>query len=350
MTPYISPRDCTDTANCVNYMKTNIDNALARIPASKRIVLEMMAFDRETDDGSNPATREWAHDIPTLAALQDATYDRAYNNPRVLALLMFAYSRGNGAQKATDRIPEIKARHMAQGAQLMRWAAVIDTPGNGTTVTQPFSFGGWATDLAALSGSGVDFIHLYAYLNGSPTFIGQASTIPGSRPDVAAFLGDSRFAGSGYGLVVGGLGARTYTFVAYAHSTADGSFTPRVVTVNTTTLPPMLNIDVPGPGNVSSPFLIGGWAVDPRSPTGTGVATVHVYAHPASGAAPIFIPGSYGGDRPDVAAYVGSPRFTPCGFGAVASLAPGTYTIVAYALSTETGTFSIVQTVTVTVS
>ena len=45
--------------------------------------------------------------------------------------------------------------------------------------------------------------------------------------------------------------------------------------------------------------------------------------------------------RPDVAAFYGaSSRFTNSGFGLVASLHPGDYTVVAFAHSAVTGTFN----------
>jgi hypothetical protein len=90
---------------------------------------------------------------------------------------------------------------------------------------------------------------------------------------------------------------------------------------------------------VTQPFILGGWAIDARAPTGTGVDTVHVWAWPANGGAPIFCGASYGGSRPDVGALYGA-RFTNSGFTIqVRGLPQGVYTFVASAHSTFTNTF-----------
>ena len=50
----------------------------------------------------------------------------------------------------------------------------------------------------------------------------------------------------------------------------------------------MLAIDAPQTGaNVSSSFLVGGWAIDLRPGSGPGVNLIHVWAYPTSGAAQI---------------------------------------------------------------
>jgi hypothetical protein len=86
--------------------------------------------------------------------------------------------------------------------------------------------------------------------------------------------------------------------------------------------------------------LLGGWAIDATSPSGTGVDTVHVYAVNAAGT-PFFCGASYGGARGDVGAVYGS-RFTNSGYTiAVRGLAQGTYTFIAYAHSTVTNAFDI---------
>jgi hypothetical protein len=258
-------------------------------------------------------------------------------------MAMFSYARPGG----TRDYPSLKARHQDQGAQLMRWMR-IDAPASGA-VTQPFSMGGWAVDLAASAGPGVDTIHVWAHPSSGapPTFVGAAYPVAGLRPDVGAFFDDGRFSDSGWGLSANGLGAGTYLVVAYAHSSVTGTFT-HVRGVTVTVPPPLMNLDAPGAGsNVPSTFLVGGWAIDPAAASGTGVSTVHVWAFSSTGAA-TFLGASYGGDRADVAAVFGA-RFRYSGFTVVASLPPGSYTIVAYALSTVTNTFSNARSANVTV-
>jgi hypothetical protein len=102
----------------------------------------------------------------------------------------------------------------------------IDTPGNNQAVGSNFLVAGWATDLGATSGSGVDAIHVWAYPNpgsgAAPRFLGSAS-LNGARPDVAAAFGPNAQR-SGFGLNVTGLPAGVYDIVVYVHSTLTGTF------------------------------------------------------------------------------------------------------------------------------
>jgi Tol biopolymer transport system component len=104
---------------------------------------------------------------------------------------------------------------------------------------------------------------------------------------------------------------------------------------------PQVVIDAPrANAPVDQPFMIGGWAADLDAPTGTGVTTIHAWAYPASGGAPIFLGATvYGGMRPDVAAVYGD-QFTESGFGLIAQgLAAGDYDVALFAWSTETMAF-----------
>ena len=68
--------------------------------------------------------------------------------------------------------------------------------------------------------------------------------------------------------------------------------------------------------------MIGGWAVDLDAAEGTGVTTLHAWAYPAAGGAPIFLGATaYGGARPDVAAVHGD-QFKDSGFGLIAQGLP----------------------------
>ena len=71
------------------------------------------------------------------------------------------------------------------------------------------------------------FLHIYAYLYGTtPQFLGAPNTVAGSRPDVGAWLQDSRFTDSGYGLTVSGLPAGTHLLVVYPYSSVSGFASP----------------------------------------------------------------------------------------------------------------------------
>ena len=95
-------------------------------------------------------------------------------------------------------------------------------------------------------------------------------------------------------------------------------------------------------------FVVAGWAVDAGGTTGPGVDAVHVWAYPSTGATAVFVgQATYGGARPDVAAFLGS-SFANCGYGLTASLPAGDYTLVVFARSVATKQFSS-QTVRITV-
>lgn len=254
----------------------------------------------------------------------------------------------------------------------------IDTLTPGGTVPTTFAVNGWAVDLTSANQSGVDAVHIYAFpnwsLSSSPIFLGVAG-YGGERRDVAARLGPA-FANSAFVLPNVTLPAGPYTIVVYARSTITGTFSgeARAITVRPPG-DPFMALDSPQNGAiVSQPFLVGGWAVDRDAvwsgntgpyPYGPGVDAVHLWAFPAAGAAPIFLgPATYGGYRPDVPAAIhpsgaqctgyvdpyGVCRFGRSGFGAyVQSLPPGDYTIVAYAHSSVTGTFSAQRQAAITV-
>ena len=220
------------------------------------------------------------------------------------------------------------------------------SPTSITTLSQPFTIAGWAADLSAPTGTGIDAIDVWAYPNpgsgASPIFVGSAS-YGIQRPDVGAAHG-SQFTNSGFSRAVNGLGAGQYQFVAYGRSTLTGSFdVSRTVTVNITipTTMPRMAVDAPAVGATVFPsFRVAGWAIDVAASAGTGVDAVDVWAHPASGAAVYLGSASYGGARPDVGAAF-SQQFTSSGYVLnVAHLTPGNYTLVVYARSTVSGTFN----------
>jgi hypothetical protein len=109
-------------------------------------------------------------------------------------------------------------------------------------------------------------------------------------------------------------------------------------------------IDAPQPGRVESSFVVAGWAIDEAAASGTGINTVHVWAFPAAGGAPVFLgAAAYGDTRPDIGALFGD-QFANASFSLpVENLPAGTYDIVAYPRSTVAGDFQGAKVVRVTV-
>mgnify|MGYP003346470321 CR=1 FL=1 len=100
----------------------------------------------------------------------------------------------------------------------------IDAPLSGSTVQQPFVASGWAVDLAATNGVGVDAVHIWATPvgGGTPVFVG-AATRGGVRDDVGAAFG-TQFTNSGYTSAVSGLTPGAYDIGVYAHDALTGTF------------------------------------------------------------------------------------------------------------------------------
>jgi hypothetical protein len=100
----------------------------------------------------------------------------------------------------------------------------IDTPQNGAVAERPIVISGWAIDLAAVDGSGVDTVHVWAFpaAGGHPIFLGVAD-IGDARHDVAATFG-ATFRHSSYTLVTSSLPKGTFDLVVYPHRAATGSF------------------------------------------------------------------------------------------------------------------------------
>jgi hypothetical protein len=229
----------------------------------------------------------------------------------------------------------------------------LDLPAANAVVAQPFTVAGWALDMGAASGSGVDAIDVWAYPNpgsgAAPQYLGRAA-YGGARGDLAPIFGQ-QFTNSGYGLSVRGLTPGVYEIVAFAHSTVSGTFAAQRSVVVQVTANPLMWVDTPANGQVvGTSFLVGGWAADLAAASGAGVDAVHVWAYPASGAGPKFLGAAVlNGSRPDVAALFG-PNTQRSGFGLItAALPPGTYDVAVYMHSSVTGTFSNAQVRRVTV-
>jgi hypothetical protein len=236
----------------------------------------------------------------------------------------------------------------------------VDTPGNGAVQpTSGFVIAGWAADLGATSGTGVDEVVAWAFpTNGAAPILAGIASYGGPRPDVAAALGNANFTNTGYGLIAT-LPAGSYTLEVSAHSLVNNSWntpTLRNVTVQSPAPPshPMMFVDLPGANTIYTQapggITVAGWAVDLASPSGPGVDAVHVWAYLQGTSTAIWVGWSpTGGGRPDVGAALGSSQWSTSGFYLKGTLAAGNYTLVVYAHSTVTGTFNDVKTLSLAV-
>jgi glucose/arabinose dehydrogenase len=254
---------------------------------------------------------------------------------------LYYLARGSGAN--TGVVGRIA------GPALGPLTAMDPTP---SSFAQPFTVTGWAVDTSAASDPGIDAIQVWAYPNpGSsqpPLFVG-AGEYGRTRSDVAGRFG-SAFAASGYAISVRGLAPGRYQLVVFARSTATDLYKPvsRIATI----LPSArMFVDIPRAGaSVASRFRVAGWALDASAAAGTGVDAIHVWAYPAGGGAPVFVAANPTFvPRPDVGAIFG-PAFTPSGFQLEGSLAPGAWTLVVYARSTRTLTFTQAVAVPITIA
>jgi hypothetical protein len=102
----------------------------------------------------------------------------------------------------------------------------IDVPRSQQVVEQPFVLAGWAADLDAASGTGIDTLHVWAYPSngGAPVFLGTPA-LGGARPDVAAVHGD-QFRHAGFALALQGLIPGTYDLALFPWSNVTGAFAP----------------------------------------------------------------------------------------------------------------------------
>jgi hypothetical protein len=220
----------------------------------------------------------------------------------------------------------------------------LDTPANGASIATQVAITGWAVDLSAPSGTGVDTVHVWALpAGGSWTFLGAAS-MGVARPDVAGAIQRPEMTNSGFGLLAT-LPPGTYDIAAHAHSVVSNTFNNVKVARVTVVAPPSrprMYIDLPAPNQtVPQFFVIAGWAIDLEAATGPGVSVIHAWGYPVAGGSPVFAGGTtVGGYRSDVAVSTGDPRFAYSGYELHGSLPRGEYNLVVFAMSTITGTFN----------
>ena len=228
----------------------------------------------------------------------------------------------------------------------------IDMPG--AEVPRNFVVSGWAIDPAAVTGPGVDAVHVWAYpaAGGAPIWVGAAA-YGGARADIAALFG-AAFERSTYWLFAK-LPPGDYTLAVFARSTVTGAFTGAgaVLRVVADSAPEMALEDPVslGPGSptpVAGPFRVAGWGLDRGAAAGLGVDAFHVWAFPVAGGTPQFVGVAAPTLRPDVAGVFG-PQFVGAGFLLTgATLPPDTYDLAVFAHSTVTSSFSVWRVVRIT--
>lgn len=121
---------------------------------------------------------------------------------------------------------EVRVVLHPKGSNRIGPQVVIDIPTSQQSVGAPFAIGGWAIDLGAGTGTGIETLHVWAYPagGGTPVFVGEA-LYGGGRPDVAAVHGDE-YLHSGYGLLVQGLAPGTYDLAVFGWSSVTADFVP----------------------------------------------------------------------------------------------------------------------------
>jgi len=134
---------------------------------------------------------------------------------------------------------------------------------------------------------------------------------------------------------VGFIGAYDLTFAWTRNGQVVRRQDVRVV-IRPKTLGPQVVIDTPRPDvTLDQPFSVAGWAASLDDASGSsGIDTVHVWAYPLSGAAPVFLGvASHQLSRPDVAAAYGD-EFGQSGYQlSVQGLSTGDYDLAVFAWS-----------------
>ncbi len=220
----------------------------------------------------------------------------------------------------------------------------IDTPGNGSQVPQPFVLTGWALDSNAAVDPGISTIHrVGVLLDGHAVLPGRGDP----RPEPARRRGVLRSAVHRQRIRADREGASARELSdrrvrpRHRHAVHRGDWFGRGEHPAGRDAPHRCAGQLIG--TVDSPFVIGGWAIDPAAPSGTGVATIHVWAFKTDGTASVFLGAASFGSRPDVAAAFG-PQFQNAGFGLVAKgLSPGDWHVGVYAMSNVSGLFDMAQ-------
>jgi hypothetical protein len=134
--------------------------------------------------------------------------------PGPYLLVVFAHSYASG-----EWFPITKNITAGRGRVIK-----IDTPVDFASVASGFPITGWAANLAATAGTGVDVVQVWAYptTGAAPIFLGTP-TYGMDRPDVSAAFG-AQFRYSGYSLVTNPLPSGSYVVAVFARTPASGAY------------------------------------------------------------------------------------------------------------------------------
>jgi hypothetical protein len=228
--------------------------------------------------------------------------------------------------------------------------ANIDAPAQNAGVAAPVAITGWAVDIAAAAGPGIDLVRVFAGSTCSGTQLGDA-TLGISRPDVRSAFGlPASFNNSGFSASVTPPGIGGQVITVCARSTVTGTFavqTTRFVRVSN----PFMSIDAPAASaSVSTTFTIAGWALDNGAgAAGPGVDLVRIFQGSACSGTVLVSAATLGVSRPDVQSALGLPaQYANSGYQANVSTSSGPLTFSVCARSTVSGAFTrITRSVTV---
>lgn len=107
----------------------------------------------------------------------------------------------------------------------------LDMPVLGQNVTTGFRVSGWALDLGAGAGTGVDAVHVWAWpVNGGSGVPLGSAQLNQTRPDVGAAFGNATYAAAGFNLDAQNVPRGEYYLVVYARSNVAGTFNNQVLT------------------------------------------------------------------------------------------------------------------------
>jgi hypothetical protein len=138
-------------------------------------------------------------------------------------IAVFAHSMVSGT---FNNVKVVRVNAISSSSNPKMW---LDVPAQNATTSQLITVAGWAIDLGASGGTGVDMVHVWAYptSGASPILLGTAA-YGDARPDIGGYAGNGRFTPSGFH-VTGPLPAGDYQLVAFAHSTVTNTFNNVVV-------------------------------------------------------------------------------------------------------------------------
>jgi len=206
----------------------------------------------------------------------------------------------------------------------------IDSPSPGAVVSSSLLIRGWALDPTQSDGSGISGVSLYLDGEAGTGAVLGAATLGQFRPDVDAFFSrPSSQPGWSFAWNLGTVAPGSHTVYIYAQDACGSPFVALSIVVS----PAAITVDrPPAEGNVTEaqPLSVGGWAVDPGVPTGSGIDAVHVYVDGEAGGGAAVGAAAIGQARADVAAALNRPAAANSGFNLDARLAnvlPGLHTL-----------------------